>query len=170
MNRFGLFQGILVVVYLLVQVLIFKNAVFFHTAFCFLYLGYLLRLPVETNHMVSMGIGFVLGFLVDLFYDSLGLHTLACVLIMYLRPYWLSVLTPQGGYDAGVMPAGASYGFQWFLIYVTPLVIVHHGVLFFTEAGGFDYFWLTLGKSGASALYTLVVLSLVDVLFTGSKR
>ncbi len=170
MNRFGIFQGVLFLAYLLVQVVIFKNAIFFHTAFCFIYLGYLLRWPVESNHMVSMGVGFVMGFLVDVFYDSLGLHTLTCVLIMYLRPYWLSVLTPQGGYDAGAVPGVAEYGFQWFLIYAAPLVFIHHAVLFFTEAGGFDYFWLTLGKIGASALYTLVLLCLVDVLFTRSKR
>ncbi|MDL5046779.1 hypothetical protein QQ054_12135 [Oscillatoria amoena NRMC-F 0135] len=170
MNRFGIFQGVLFVLYLLVQVMIFKNAVFFHTAFCFLYLGYLLRFPVETNHMVLMGIGFAMGFLIDVFYDSLGLHTMACVLIMFLRPYWLSLLTPQGGYDAGTVPGSSGHGVQWFLIYAAPLVLIHHGFLFFTEAGGFDYFWLTLGKIGASTLYTLVVLSLVDVFFTGSKR
>lgn len=170
MNRSGIFQGVLFIAYLLVQVVILKNAVFLHTAFCFLYLGYLLRLPVETNHMALMGVGFVMGFLVDVFYDSLGLHALSCVLIMYLRPYWLSLLTPQGGYDAGATPGITQYSLQWFLIYATPLIVIHHGVLFFTEAGGFDYFWLTLGKSGASVLYTLVLLIMVDVFFTGKRK
>ncbi|QOI96399.1 MAG: Rod shape-determining protein MreD [Flammeovirgaceae bacterium] len=170
MNRFGIFQGVLFFVYLLVQVMLFKNAVFFHTAFCFFYLGYLLRLPVETNHMALMGVGFVMGFLVDLFYDSLGLHTLTCVLIMYLRPYWLSVLTPQGGYDSGAMPGVAQFSVQWFLVYAVPLALLHHSVLFFTEAGGFDYFWLTAGKITASILYTLLVLVMVEVLFAGRKR
>ncbi|MCK6616027.1 MAG: Rod shape-determining protein MreD [Cyclobacteriaceae bacterium] len=170
MNRFGIFQAVLFFVYLLVQVMLFKNAVFFHTAFCFFYLGYLLRLPVETNHLALMGVGFGMGFLVDLFYDSLGLHTMACVLIMYLRPYWLSVLTPQGGYDSGAIPGVAHFSLQWFFVYAVPLVLLHHSVLFFIEAGGFDYFWLTAGKVGASILYTLLVLVMVEVLFAGRKR
>jgi hypothetical protein len=170
MNRFGVFQIALFVVYLLVQVVVLKNAVFFHTAFCFLYIGYLLRLPVETNHMALIGVGFGMGLLVDVFYDSLGLHTMACVLIMYLRPYWLSLLTPQGGYDSGAMPGIGQFGLQWYLVYATPLVVLHLSVLFFTEAGGFEYFWITVGKIGASALYTLLVLVMVDVFFTGSKR
>jgi hypothetical protein len=170
MNRFGIFQGVLFIGYLLVQVVLLKNAVFFHTAFCFFYIGYLLRMPVETNHMALMVIGFIMGLLVDMFYDSLGLHTLACVLITYLRPYWLSLLTPQGGYDSGARPGINQFGMQWFLVYTTPLIIIHHGMLFFTEAGGFDYFWITLGKAGASTLYTLLLLVMVDGFFTGRKR
>jgi hypothetical protein len=170
MNRFGLFQGLLFVAYLLMQVVVLKNAVFFHTAFCFLYIGYLLRLPVETNHMALMVIAFTMGLLVDMFYDSLGLHTLACVLIMYLRPYWLSLLTPQGGYDSGALPGIRQFSLQWFLVYATPLVVIHHSVLFFTEAGGFDYFWITISKVGASTVYTLLLLVMVDGFFTGRKR
>src|SRR6187431_954787 len=99
MSRISAVQIIAFFVYLLYQVLILQNVVLFHTAFCFLYVLYLLSLPVETNPLILMLIGFLMGFMVDLFYESLGLHAFACVFIMYVRNYWLNSMTPQGGYD-----------------------------------------------------------------------
>ena len=169
MSRVSILQIISFFIYLLYQVLILQNVVLFHTAFCFLYVAYLLVLPVETNPLTLMGIGFIMGFAVDMFYDSLGLHAFSCVLIMYLRNYWLNNLTPQGGYDSNVTPSLALNGLQWFVVYAAPLVLVHHGVLFFTEAGGFDMFWFTLWKIITSTLFTLLVILIAQFLFPGRK-
>jgi hypothetical protein len=170
MTRVGILQIISFFVYLFYQVLILQNVVLFHTAFCFLYVAYLLVLPVETNPLALMGIGFVMGFLVDLFYDSLGLHALACVLIMYLRNYWLNNLTPQGGYDSNDSPTLALNGLQWFLVYAGPLVLLHHSVLFFAEVGGFSMFWFTLWNIITSTLFTLLVILIAQFLFPGRRR
>ncbi len=169
MNRLGIIQGVVFFVYLFFQVIILKNAVLFHTAFCFLYVAFLLTLPVETSKIVLMLAGFALGFLIDIFYDTLGLHAMASVLIMYLRNYWLTALTPQGGYDSSSVPSLAAYGTQWFIIYTLPLLIVHHTALFYTEAGGFGYFWHTLTKVLASSGFTLVAVLLVEYIFPGRR-
>jgi hypothetical protein len=127
-------------------------------------------MPVETNPLFLMVLGFVMGVFIDMFYDSLGLHALSCVLIAYLRKYWLARLTPQGGYDIGSIPGLALSGLQWFLVYVVPLILVHHAILFFTEAGGFQYFGFTLGKVLASTIYTTLVILIVQYLFPGGRR
>ena len=88
MNRNIIMQGIAFFIYLFYQVLILKNIVLFNTAFCFLYVAYLFFLPVESNPLVLMAAGFLMGFVIDMFYDSLGLHAFACVLVMYVRNYW----------------------------------------------------------------------------------
>ena len=72
MSRVSILQIVSFFIYLLYQVLILQNVVLFHTAFCFLYVAYLLVLPVETNPLALMGIGFIMGIAVDMFYDSLG--------------------------------------------------------------------------------------------------
>jgi rod shape-determining protein MreD len=170
MNRSNIIQAISFFAYVFFQVLILKNAVLFHTAFCFAYIVYLLALPVETNPLVLMGVGFVLGLIMDMFYDSLGLHAFSCVLIMFLRNYWLTRLTPQGGYDVSATPGIAMGGLQLFLVYITPLVLIHHSVLFFTEVGGFQFFWFTLMKVLCSTLYTIIVILIVQYLFPGGRR
>lgn len=151
---------------LLVQVLIFKNVVLFHTAFCFIYLLYLLTFPVETNPLLLMLIAFALGLGIDIFYDSTGLHTMSSVFMVYIRGYWLSRITPQGGYDRNSTPNLAANGLQWFVVYALPLVFLHHAVLFYVEAGGFIYFWFTLLKVLASTLFTVLVIVMAQLLFS----
>lgn len=156
-------------IYLFYQVLILKNIVLFNTAFCFLYIAYLFFLPVESNPLFLLLIGFLMGFAVDIFYDSLGLHAFACVLVMYIRNYWLTVITPQGGYDTNATPSLAVNGMQWFLVYTFPLVFTHHAVLFFLEAGGFGMFWFTLWKVITSSIFTTIVIVVVQYLFPSGR-
>lgn len=170
MNRSNIIQLISVFIYLFFQVLIFKNAVLFQTAFCFIYIAYLLLLPVETNPLWLMLIGFLMGFFIDMFYDSLGLHAFSCVLIMYVRNFWLARLNPQGGYDNGAIPGIATAGLQWFLVYSLPLIFVHHTTLFFIEVGGFQYFGHTIMKALCSTVYTTIVILIVQYLFPGGRR
>jgi len=170
MNRSGILAVFYFVAYLLAQVMLFKQVVFFDTAFCFLYVAFILLLPIETNPLVLMLVGFLLGFSIDVFYDSLGLHAMSLVLVAYLRNYLLSTITPQGGYDAGEGPTLASNGLQWFLVYAIPLVFVHHALLFFVEAGGFGTFWFTMQKIVTSLLFTISVMLFLQYLSFDRRR
>jgi hypothetical protein len=169
MSRNRIIQLISFFIYLFYQVLILKNIVLFNTAFCFLYVAYLFFLPVESNPLFLMTAGFLMGAAIDIFYDSLGLHAFACVFVMYVRNYWLSLITPQGGYDSGDTPSIATHGMQWFLVYTIPLVFLHHLILFFVEAGGFGMFWFTLWKTITSTLFTAIVTLIVQYLFPSGR-
>jgi hypothetical protein len=169
MNRGTIIQVISFFVYLFYQVLILKNIVLFNTSFCFLYVAYLFFLPVDSNPLLLMLAGFLMGLTVDMFYDSLGLHAFACVFVMYVRNYWLASITPQGGYDTNDTPSIAAHGMQWFLVYTIPLVFMHHAVLFFIEAGGFGMFWFTLWKVITSTIFTTVVTLVVQYLFPSGR-
>ncbi len=94
---------------------------------------------------------------------------LLAVLIMYVRNYWLNNLTPQGGYDSSSVPSLALNGLQWFLVYATPLVLLHHAVLFFAEAGGFGMFWFTLWKIITSTFFTVLVILIAQFLFPSRR-
>src|SRR6476620_7175848 len=82
MSRVSIIQAISFFIYLFYQVLILKNIVLFNTAFCFLYVAYLFFLPVDSNPLLLMVAGFLMGLTVDMFYDSLGLHAFACVFVI----------------------------------------------------------------------------------------
>ncbi len=170
MSKSGVIHFFLFFVYALAQVLLLKNLVLFNTAFCFLYVVFILLLPVETNNLLLMLIGFLLGFTIDIFYDSLGLHAMALVAVGYVRNYWLGVITPQGGYDSGVTPTLASNGLQWFLIYSIPLLFFHHTILFFVEAAGFSRFGFTLLKVIMSLLFTLSVVLILQYFSIERRR
>ncbi|MTI21013.1 Rod shape-determining protein MreD [Fulvivirga sp. RKSG066] len=117
-----------------------------------------------------MVLGFITGFTVDTFYDSLGIHASASVFIMFIRNYWLNLITPQGGYDLGSVPSIRLNGMQWFSFYVLPLIFVHHSILFFVESAGFGLFGFTLSKIFFSTLFTFVVIIITQYLFYNKRR
>ncbi len=170
MTRSGIFLVISFFLYVLVQVMLLKNLVLFNTAFCFLYIAFILLLPVEINIVALMIMGFVTGFFIDVFYNSLGVHASALVVISYLRNYWLAIITPQGGYDANASPTLEANGTQWFLVYTIPMVLLHHIILFLVEAGGFHGFGYTALKILFSVLFTMIVLVILQLLSPQRRR
>jgi hypothetical protein len=169
MNRSLIISVISFFLFLIFQVMLFKKLVMFNTAFCFVYIAFVLLLPVETNPLVIMMAGFGLGLLIDMFYDHQGMHAAATVAMAFLRNHWLNAITPQAGYEAGKSPTVGSNGIVWFLSYSLPLIVAHHLILFFIEAGGFDLMGLTLAKSFASVVFTMAVLILLQY-FTFERR
>jgi hypothetical protein len=170
MNRSIIVHLFSFVFYALVQVLILKNLALFNLAFCFVYLLFLFSLPVDTNPLLLMAMAFLMGIVIDTFYDSLGLHASTMVLIAYLRNPWLSMITPQSGYEVGASPVLRSNGIQWFLVYAIPLIFLHHFVLFYLEASSFNMFWHTFFKVLLSTLFTLIAILIVQFMSGSRKR
>lgn len=163
-------QVIYFLIYLVLQVVLMQNVVLFDVAFCFLYLGFLLLMPFETGTIRLMLTGLAMGLCVDIFYNSFGIHAAASVFIMYFRPYVVSAIAPRGGYETGMTPKLKIMGIEWFAAYSLILIFLHHLLLFFIEAGGFEMFLYTLLKVVASTLFTFVVILIIQYLFYSSRR
>lgn len=158
------------ILYIFLQIMFMKNLVLFDKAFCFIYIGFLLLLPFETNKVLLLIWGFVIGFFIDIFYDSLGIHMAASVLMVYLRSYWINLITPRGGYEVGMEPTLKLMKFEWFATYSLPLIFVHHFALFYIETGGFSLFFFTFVKVVSSVVFTFVTIVLLQYLFYPSRR
>lgn len=95
----------------------------------FLYPVFLMFLPISTPVWAMIGIGFFYGYCIDVFSDTIGMHTATCVFTAYIRIFLLSFLEPQGGYKEGVSPTRSRMGFPWFLRYSSLFMLIH--VFFF---------------------------------------
>ncbi|MBX9851665.1 MAG: Rod shape-determining protein MreD [Cytophagaceae bacterium] len=126
-------------------------------------------LPFETPALLLLFIAFLLGMTIDIFYDTLGIHAAASVLIAYIRPYIINILTPKGGYDKGTTVSIPSLGFQWMTMYAGVMIFIHHLTLFILELWGVKLFFELIGKSLASGIFTLMVFTLFQYLFLGNK-
>lgn len=144
--------------------------VLFDTAFCYVYVAFLILLPFEIRPVLLMIIAFLCGIMIDIFYDSLGIHAAACVLIAFIRPFWTKTVPPRGGYEMGMKPTIRIMGFSWFLTFTLPLILIHHLVLFFVEAGGLHLFGFTLVKVISSTILTFLVMVILQYLFYRSTR
>lgn len=142
----------------------------FGLGWCFLYLGFLLFLPIDTPIVVQLLLSFVLGISLDISFDTGGVHAVAAVLLAYLRPWVLRLLTPRDGYDSADSVNIHRMGWQWFGVYISLLLLIHNAAFFFVELGGLRSIGLTLGKIIVSTLFTGVVLLIVQLIFFPTRR
>ena len=82
----------------------------------------------------------------------------------------LRLLTPRDGYDSGDAVNVHQMGWQWFGVYLTLLVLIHHTAFFLLELGSFLHFGITLGKILVSALFTGLALLIIQLLFYPVRR
>ncbi|MFN0048349.1 MAG: hypothetical protein ACKVOU_04425 [Cytophagales bacterium] len=156
--------------FMAIQIFWVKEFAFFQVAFCFVYISILISLPTDLPMPFLLFIAFCIGFSLDLFYDTLGIHASACVSITYFRPAIVRLLTPLGGYDDDIEISIRTMGIRWYTIYVLVIVFVHLFILFFLEAGGFHLFYWTLAKVFASLLLTsFFIISLQFLFFSNAK-
>ena len=159
------------VFYFLLQIWVFRHFVVFDgLAVCYAYVGFLLLLPFETGKILLLFLGFQTGLFVDIFSNTLGIHTAACVLLAFLRPYIIQLITPRGGYEDNEVLSLQNMGTGWFLPYLLMLTLIHHTALFFIEAAQFGNFFLTLAKAICSTLFTSLLLVIFQFLFYRGSR
>jgi hypothetical protein len=150
--------------FLFLQVVLFRSFVLFDVAFCFLYVGALLALPKDISHSYLILVCFLSGLFVDAFYNTMGMHTAASTLIGYLRPYVLLLITPQRGYEEKTEFSINSMGFIWYITYASILVIIHHFLIFFLELGSFSLFFTTLLKVVCTFFFTMFLIIIFQFL------
>ncbi len=171
MNSLRIFgHSLRFIVLLTMQVFLMRSLVLFDTGFCFIYLAFLLFLPIQMPPVVLLLLGFVTGFTMDIFYDTGGIHAAATVLLAYLRPYILLLLTPRDGYDQNDSVNLHVMGWRWFLVYAGILIFMHHLTFFFLELAGFKLIGFTFLKIMASTLFTATVMIIIQLLFFTRRR
>jgi hypothetical protein len=171
MNKNSIIIATNFLVFIALQIFAFKNFVLFDVGFSFVYLICLLLLPIEFGFLAVMFLGFGTGLIVDIFYNTLGIHASACVAMAFIRPFWAKVITPRSGnYEVNVIPTVHAYGAPWFISYAYPLLIIHHVVFFFIEAGGFEFLGHTLLKILVSSALSLVFIISIQYLFFAKQK
>ena len=73
------------IVLVAIQVFILNNIQLGGVINPYLYILFLLTLPVQTPRLLLLLIGFALGISIDMFQNSTGIHAFACVLIAFFK-------------------------------------------------------------------------------------
>ena len=170
MSKLGLTHLLQFFIFVALQIFLVQYLVLFNTGFCFIYIAFLLFLPIQLPPVMLLLMGFTTGITVDTFYDTAGIHAASCVLLAYIRPHILRFLTPRDDYDANDSVNVRLMGWGWFTTYALVLIFLHHLLLFFLELGGLKVVGFTLLKVVVSTLYTFVVVVIVQLLFFSARR
>lgn len=155
---------------ILVQVLILNNIQFGGILNPYLYIYFILVLPVDFPPNIGLILAFLMGLTIDLFCQTLGMHTIATLFAAYCRPFVMRYMAPRDGYEFSRVPGIRHMGWLWFITYAGILIFLHHFVLFFVETFRMSGLLFTLGKSMGSTVMTLALTLILQLLFVRAKR
>ena len=154
--------GLIFIILILLQVLLFNNIQFSGYVNPYVYLMFILLLPVEIPSWILLLLSFGTGITVDFFSGSPGMHSSATVLAGFVRPYILRIISPRDGYEGQSEPSMFNYGFRWFLAYTFLMVMVHHTALFYIEVFRFTDFFRTLLRVLLSSFFTITFIMIFE--------
>lgn len=157
------------VLLIVLQVFVFNNVQFSSYINPMVYVLFILILPFEIRGWLLLTVAFATGLTIDLFMNTLGMHTFASVAMAFARPYVISFISRRTDLEfKGKILMGVA-GIQWYTKYVFALVFVHHLILFYIEIFSFNHFFLTLFRVLLSTVFTSVFI-LIAQYFTVQKK
>lgn len=155
--------GIMFIVLVLIQVLVLNQVQVGGYISPFIYILFVLLLPVSTPRYLLMIFGFLLGLSVDVFSNSLGIHAAATVFIAFIRPFVIRSISNREE-DRNEFPGLRQNKFSWFLSYTAIMVFVHHFILFYLEYFTFSHFFTTFLRVLLSSVFSIFVIVLSQFL------
>jgi len=147
----------------LVQVLIFNQVQFSGFFNPYVYLLFIILLPLSTPRYAVLILAFLLGLIIDIFSNSLGVHSAATVFAAYVRPLVIRIISNRED-DRSDYPGLNQNKLLWFINYVLIMVLLHHTVLFYLEVYTFANFLNTLYRVILSSLFSIIIIVLSQFL------
>ena len=140
------------VVLVLIQALILNNIHFLRIATPFLYLYFIIKMPVGTSRDLVVLFSFLIGLVIDMFSNTPGMHAAACTLAGFIREplirFFMGKDLPEGIY-----PSYKTFGYGGFFRYVLSFVIESLTL--------FDPLFLAI-RIGASVVTTTLLICTIE--------
>ena len=157
------------VLLILLQVLLFNNIHFLKFITPNIYILFILLLPFETPKGLLLLLGFFTGLTLDIFDNTLGLHTIACTFSAFIRPWATTIISSKQDYEPGSYPGIKSLGFRWFFNYSFIVVAIHDISIFYLEIFKLTGFFETLLMAILNMIFSMIFILLIESLTEKSK-
>ncbi|MDP4239285.1 MAG: rod shape-determining protein MreD [Bacteroidota bacterium] len=150
----NIFRFVLLVLF---QVLVLNNIQFLGYINPYLYILFILALPVQMPRWFLLVLAFIIGLTIDIFSNTIGMHAFATVFVAFLRDGIIKLFTniEEGNNPT---PSFHTFGVSAYVKYIVVMVLIHHATLFILEAFSFAHFWLMLVKILISSLITIMLI------------
>ncbi len=160
---------LLFVLLVALQVLVFNNVYLGGYLNPQVYVFFILVMPVYITGYVLLLLAFGLGLVMDIFSDSLAIHTFASVFLAFCRPAAIRLLAGNLEPETTISPSFGNFGAFTLILYCFVLILIHHLSLFMMEIFRFDEFFQTLKRAALSTGLTLAFVMLAFALTEGSS-
>jgi rod shape-determining protein MreD len=139
----------------------------------FVYILYILMLPININKNLLLIISLITGFVVDLFSNTYGLHACAAVLLGFIRPFFINAFINVSPKDRSrsITPSLSFMGFKRFFSYVSICTIIFCVYYYLLSELIFKAKAHYLVNVAFSSLLTIALLIISQIFFiTAGKR
>ena len=116
-----------------------------------------------------MIISFLTGLTIDLFEGQLGLHSTSCIIIAFLRPKILSILSNSKTLSNEDNIRLTNLGALQFLVYSSTLIFLHSLILFFIVDFEIGNIFNLIIKTILSTLITLLLIFVNELYYINKK-
>jgi rod shape-determining protein MreD len=154
----------------LLQIFVFNKIQLFGYLNPYIYILFILLLPLEIPKHFLLICAFFLGFSIDYLSNTIGINTISSLLIAFLRSGLIRILSPRLDIIPGMQIGIRDFGFKWIFLYSSILILVHHISLFFLEVFRFTEIIETLKRSLFSAIFTIIIVIISQYLFYRPKK
>lgn len=170
MNSISIRHIIRASILLLLQVLVLKriglgNSWLWQHGDIFIYPVIVLLIPFRVSRHYVILAGFLLGLLIDMFYDTIGVHAFALTGMAYARGLLLRYLEPRGGYQLSMSPTIFSMGLNWVLAFTSISLLIHSFLYYTAEVFTFVYIGQILLKTLITLIMSLLMVMGFHLLF-----
>lgn len=144
----------------LLQVLVFNNfipQIFGINIIPIIYSYFLIKLPVGMNRISLILLGFILGFIVDVFSNTPGLNAMVGTFIGFIRPNVMNLFFSSDDFE-GQEPSEASLSITTFYKYALLLLFINVGLVILLETFSTSNFTTKLSSILLSTLFSLVFI------------
>ncbi len=155
---------LLFVILVLVQALLMNHIVLFNSAVCFIFIYFIIKLPINLSTNMLLTLSFCLGLTVDMLSDTPGLNALTCTILGVLKRPVFFAYEQHDDQKRNVSPSLGSMGFFNYSKYLFTLSAIYCLIAFFVEFVNFTDIVQILIKAGGSTLFTFFVILAIDSL------
>lgn len=152
-----------------IQILVLNNVQISGYINPFVYILFIILLPPKMPKSVVLILAFITGFTIDIFSDSYGIHSSATVLLAFLRPKVLTLVSIKGGEDLEEIGI-KQLRINRFFTYSGILCLTHHFTLFYLEAFRLNEFFDTFLRTLYSSIISILMMLLIESLFSNKKN
>lgn len=162
MSKTVLNYALLFVVLVLAQALIFNHIALFGVALAFVFIYFIIKLPVDLSPSKVMLLSFAIGLTVDIFEDTPGMNALTCTCLGGCRRPILGLYLTRDDQILRAVPSIKSFGLTVFAKYVFTFTLLYCLMFFTIESFTFFNFKALIVRALASTLLTSVLLTAID--------
>ncbi len=153
---------------ILLQVLLLNRITVFGVAIPVLYIYFLIKLPPDRNLYYVITVGFLMGFIIDIFLNTPGINATATCIVAAFRKTILNLFYSKDEFQ--VLIPGLYTGASMFIKFTIATVFLHQTLLFFIESFTLFNLLNTVIRLGSSLLLTLFLIFAIDgLLYKGKK-